>query len=64
VKFRLLETAQTALEKGYGIAIGHVGAEGGEQTSKAIIDTIPEIEKMGIKVVTLSTLYDNLKTTK
>ena len=64
VKFRLLETAKTAKEKGHAIAIGHVGAEGGEQTAKAIIETIPEIEKMGIKIVTLSTLYDNLKSTK
>ena len=64
VKFRLLETAKTAIQKGYGIAIGHVGAEGGEQTAKAIIDTIPEIEKMGVKIITLGSLYDNLKSAK
>lgn len=64
VKFRLLESARTAKEKGHAIAIGHVGAEGGEQTARAIIDTIPKIEKMGIKVVTLSSLHDNLKTSK
>jgi len=64
VKFRLLQTAKTALEKGNAIAIGHVGAEGGEQTVKAIIDTIPEIEKMGVKIVTLETIYSNLKTNK
>lgn len=63
VKFRLLETAKTAIQKGTAIAIGHVGAEGGEQTAKAIIDTIPEIEKMGVKIVNLSNLYNKLKTT-
>lgn len=61
VKFRLLETAKTAIEKGHAIAIGHVGAEGGENTAKAIIETIPEIEKMGVKVVTLNTLYESIK---
>ena len=61
VKYRLLETAKTAKEKGYGIAIGHVGAEGGENTAKAIIDTLPEIERMGIKVVTLNELYNTIK---
>lgn len=64
VKFRLLQTAKTALEKGNAVAIGHVGAEGGEQTAKAIIDTLPEIEKMGVKIVTLETIYSNLKTDK
>ena len=60
VKFRLLECARTAISNGHSIAIGHVGAEGGEQTAKAIIDTIPEIEKMGVKVVTLESLYNKL----
>lgn len=57
-KFRLLEGARKAIQTGQSIVIGHVGAEGGEQTAKAIIDTIPEIKKMGVEIVPLSTLYE------
>lgn len=57
VKFRLLEGARKAIQNGTSIVIGHVGAEGGEQTAKAIIDTLPEIEKMGVEIVPLSTIY-------
>lgn len=57
-KFRLLEGAKKAILTGSSIVIGHVGAEGGEQTAKAILDTLPEIEKMGVKIVPLSTLYE------
>ncbi len=56
VKFRLLECAKKAIKTGSSIAIGHVGAEGGEQTANAILDTLPELEKMGVKIVPLSTL--------
>ncbi len=61
VKFRLLEGAKIALEKGRSIVIGHVGAEGGENTAKAIIDTVSEIEKMGVKIVPLSEIYDDMQ---
>jgi len=61
VKQRLFEGAQLALEKGYAIVIGHVGAEGGENTAMAIADTISEIEKMGVKIVPLSEIYEHLK---
>lgn len=54
---RLIEGANVALEKGYSIVIGHVGAEGGENTVNAIYDTIEEIEKMGVKIVPLSEIY-------
>jgi polysaccharide deacetylase 2 family uncharacterized protein YibQ len=57
-KFRLLEGARKAIQTGSSIVIGHVGAEGGEQTAKAILDTIPEIKKMGVEIVPLSTLYE------
>ena len=60
-KFRLLEGAKKAIETGSSIVIGHVGAEGGEQTAKAILDTIPEIKKMGVEIVPLSTLYEIAK---
>ena len=62
VKFRLLETAKAAIQNGTAIAIGHVGAEGGKQTVQAIIDIIPEIEKLGVKIVNLSEIYNHLKT--
>ncbi len=61
VKYRLNEAAKIAKEKGYAIAIGHVGAEGGENTAKAILDTLPEIEKQGVKIVPLSKIYEKLK---
>lgn len=58
VKFRLLEGAKKAIKQGTSIVIGHVGAEGGEQTAKAILDTLPEIEKMGVEIVPLSEIYE------
>lgn len=58
VRFRLLEGAKKAIKQGSSIVIGHVGAEGGEQTAKAIVDTLPEIEKMGVEIVPLSTIYE------
>lgn len=61
VQNRLLEGANLALDKGYSIVIGHVGAEGGENTAKAICDTLPLIEKMNVKIVPLSEIYEMLK---
>ena len=64
VKYRLKEGAKIAREKGYSIVIGHVGAEGGENTANAILDSINEIEKTGVKIVPLSEIYEKLKDTK
>lgn len=61
VQNRILEGANLALEKGYAIVIGHVGAEGGQNTANAIVDTAPLVEKMGVKLVYLSQIHDNLK---
>lgn len=61
VKQRLIEGANVALEKGRSIVIGHVGAEGGENTAKAILDTVDEIKKMGVKIVPLSEIYEDMK---
>ncbi len=58
---RLIETANLAKEKGFAIAIGHVGAEGGENTAKAILDTLPKIKEMGVEIVPLSEIYEDLK---
>ena len=62
VIFRLQQSIESAKEKGYAIAIGHVGAEGGENTSKAILDMIPKIKNQGVEVVPLSQIYEELKT--
>ena len=61
VQNRILEGANLALEKGYAIVIGHVGAEGGQNTANAIVDTAPLVEKMGVKIVPLSQIYNHLK---
>lgn len=60
VKHHLMVAANIAKEKGYAIAIGHVGSHGGENTAKAIKDSICDIEKIGIEIVPLSSIY-NLK---
>lgn len=59
----LREGAQIALQKGYSVAIGHVGREGGVATAKAISDTLDEIQKMGVKIVPLSTINEVLQGT-
>lgn len=61
VKARLAEGASLALEKGYAIVIGHVGAEGGENTARAIVESAKNIESMGVKLVTLSEIFEDLK---
>ena len=60
VKNHLLIGRDKALEKGYAIVIGHVGSHGGENTAKAIKDTIKEIEDSGVKIVSLSEIYNFL----
>lgn len=60
VIYRLNQGAKTAREKGYSIVIGHVGAEGGEQTAKAIIDFSKDAENSGVKIVPLSEIFEHL----
>ena len=62
VRTRLFEGVTLAKENGFSIVIGHVGAEGGENTAKAIVDAIPQIKDMGIDIVPLSKIYEHLKT--
>lgn len=57
VKKHLLIGRDLAKEKGYSIVIGHVGSHGGENTSKAIKDTISEIQDSGVDIVFLSDIY-------
>ena len=56
VKKNLRKAAEVALEKGYALAIGHVGPEGGMVTVQAIRELIPELEQAGITFVTVSDL--------
>lgn len=56
IKQNLLKTAEIAKENGYAIAIGHVGAEGGIATYKAIKSVYKDIENQNIEFVTLSNL--------
>ena len=56
VKANLRKAAEVALEKGYALAIGHVGPEGGKITAEAIRELIPELEGAGITFVTVSDL--------
>ena len=56
VKKNLRKAAEVALEKGYALAIGHVGPEGGMVTVNAIRELIPELEAAGITFVTVSEL--------
>ena len=51
IKSNLLKTADIALEKGYAVCIGHVGAEGGVVTADAINECKAEIESKGIEFV-------------
>ena len=64
VKKHLLIGANLAKEKGYAIVIGHVGAHGGENTAKAIKDTISDIKDMKVDIVFASELYEFLTKNK
>lgn len=56
IKKRLKEAGDIALKKGYAVAIGHVGKEGGKVTAKAITEMIPEFDEKNIKLVFVSEL--------
>ena len=58
VKKNLRQAAKVALEKGYALAIGHVGPEGGMVTAKALRELIPELEAAGITFVEVSKLVN------
>ena len=64
VKNHLLIGRDLALEKGYAIVIGHVGAHGGENTANAIKDTIEEIKNSGVDIVFLSDIFNFLNKSK
>lgn len=56
VKGRLNQAADIAVKKGYAVAIGHVGVEGGRVTSGAISEMLPEFDRRGIELVYVSEL--------
>ena len=60
VKRHIMVGANLAKERGYAIIIGHVGSHGGENTARAISDSIQTIKDMGVEIVPLSKLYENL----
>ena len=61
VKKHLLIGRDLALEKGYAIVIGHVGAHGGENTVRAIKDSLKEIKDSGVEIVPLSKIYEKIE---
>lgn len=54
IRKKLNQTAQIAQKKGYALAIGHVGPEGGKITAQAIKELAPQMEQQGIQFVTVS----------
>ncbi|GFI62054.1 putative protein [Clostridiales bacterium] len=54
----LKKAAQIAKEKGYAIAIGHVGPAGGKTTAEGIKQAKEAIEAMGVEFVTISKLNE------
>ena len=57
---QLNQAAELAATKGYAIVIGHVGAEGGTNTARAIIDFSKTLDD-SIKIVPLSDIYTLIK---
>lgn len=55
VKKQLLEAGKRVKQRGKGIVIGHVRLN----TAKALAETLPELEKQGIKIVFVSELLKN-----
>lgn len=62
VKKNLQKTENIALKKGFAVAIGHVGPEGGNITAKAIAEMSSQMKEKGIEFVTVSKLSNVIKT--
>ena len=56
VKSQLMKAEAIALKKGYAVAIGHVGMEGGKVTAQAISEMSLEFENKNVKLVFVSEL--------
>jgi len=53
---RLKQAGDVALKKGFAVAIGHAGIEGGDVTAEAITEMLPEFEEKNIQLVFVSEL--------
>ena len=60
IKENLLKAEKIANEKGFAVAIGHVGPDGGFVTVNAIKDLYKEMERRGVEFVTISELSNIL----
>lgn len=60
VEKRMLKAGEIAKEKGYAVAIGHVGKAGGLDTVNGIANMAPKLEAEGIRFVTVAELYQIL----
>lgn len=58
IEKNLLRAAEIAKQKGSAVAIGHVGAEGGVVTAKAINNLYKQLEDNGIVFVTLEEIIE------
>lgn len=58
VKQNIRQAAEIAKSRGYAVAIGHVGPEGGCVTAQALAEMIPVLEKEGIRFVYLTDLVN------
>ena len=56
IKQNILRAGEIALKNKTAIAIGHVGPEGGSISARALKETAPVLEKIGVKLVTVSDL--------
>lgn len=56
IEKQLVKTAEIANKKGYAIAIGHVGVEGGRATATAIKEVAPRLKELGYVFVTIDEL--------
>ena len=55
---RLREAGNVAIKRGYAVAIGHVGIEGGKVTAEAISEMLSEFNEKGIRLVFVSELSE------
>ena len=58
IKENIIKTGDIALKKGYAVAIGHVGPEGGKVTAQALKETAAELKNKGIEFVTITRLRE------
>lgn len=56
IEKNLKKAANIAMKKGYAVAIGHVGQEGGKATASAIKNTMPYFEENNVQLITISEL--------